>query len=180
MTRTAKITVGFALYIIISASFMRQVRTFLVNIFGEGVVNIAFLSLAMTVAACYILYLIFYIKLSWFRIVLSAGVLFLAYDLIMRQPYFSEKLHVLEYGILGYLALLSFSEADTRTLKNIALSLIFVTLTGALDEGFQKILPYRVFDLRDIVTNVASGGLGIALELIRQKFTLPPEWFKKL
>jgi hypothetical protein len=166
MNRLSKITIGLGIYIVISASFMRQLRDFLAAAFGENTVRAAFFVLAFIVFASYILRLI-YLRTSRFKIVLSLGILFLAYELISRQPYFAEKLHIIEYGLLGCLALKSYHETNLNTLRNIILSLAFVVFVSCLDEGFQKILPYRVFDMRDIATNAVSGLLGIALELIQ-------------
>ncbi len=48
-------------------------------------------------------------------------------------------------------------------LKNACLALIFIALIGSLEEGFQKFLPWRVCDIRDIITDALSGGLGVIL-----------------
>jgi len=36
-------------------------------------------------------------------------------------------------------------------------------LVGVLDEGFQKLLPWRVYEIRDMITNAISGALGITI-----------------
>jgi len=85
----------------------------------------------------------------------------------MWQQFFSEKTHVLTYGLLGYLA--TNDLVDTRRkpqFKYIAETVIFVSLVSALDEIFQGILPYRFAELKDFITNIISGVFGIGLFLI--------------
>jgi len=70
----------------------------------------------------------------------------------------SERIHFLEYGILGFLVT---KVVERLNWKSISLALLFVTSVGALDEGIQWILPNRVGDLRDVVMNLIGGGMGI-------------------
>ena len=71
----------------------------------------------------------------------------------------------MEYGVLGWLAgkdLIS----KQKMLRGIILTCIFIAFIGILDEGFQAILPYRVFDLRDIGFNILGGVWGTVLYLL--------------
>lgn len=160
MKRFSGITIGLGIYIVISASFMLQVRSFLIETFGDAAVKRAFFLLFFLVAALYVVYII-YKRLPLYSIALSLFIFALAYLLILWQPFFSEKLHVLEYGILGYLALRDLSKRDKKALRNIIYAVGFVLLVTSLDEGFQYFLPYRVGEMRDVVTNIISGFLGI-------------------
>ncbi len=164
----SKITVGFGIYIIISASFMRQINDVLTKVFGKEAVRASFFVLFFLIIALYIGYII-YKRIPVYRIGLSLLGFGLAYLLISWQPFFAEKLHIVEYGILGYLALKDLFGMDRGISGNIIYALCFVALIGSLDEGFQWILPYRVFEVRDIVTNVVSGTLGIIQFLIYRR-----------
>jgi len=168
----SRITIGLGIYIIISASFMLQVMDFLARNFGNGAIKLILFSLFSLLIALYISYIL-YKRLPIYRIGLSLLGFGAAYLLILWQPFFAEKLHILEYGILGYLALKDTFRMDKHTAINIIYALCFVTLIGSLDEGFQRVLPYRVFEVRDIVTNVLSGALGIIQFLIYRRLPNP-------
>ena len=101
-------------------------------------------------------------KLSLICVICAAGFIF-----AWRQPYLSEKAHVLEYGVLGWLAVRDLVKDKGNILKSLFYALIFVAIIGSLDEGYQKLLPWRVCEIRDIVTNVLSGALGIVLFILR-------------
>ena len=49
------------------------------------------------------------------------------------------------------------------SLKDALFAFIFAAIIGYLGEGIQKFLPWRVFEIRDIITNVLSGLLGVVL-----------------
>jgi len=161
----SRITIGLAILIIVSASFMLQLRNYLVATFGDDAVKLGFSVLFSLIMLSYLSY-IFYKRVPVQRIALSLIVFEVAYLLISCQPFFAEKLHVLEYGILGYLALRDLFKTDKHLFRDIIYVLCFVLLVGSLDEGFQWFLPYRMFEVRDIVTNVLSGSLGIIKFLI--------------
>ena len=160
MKRFSGITIGLGIYIVISASFMLQVRSFLIETFGDAAVNLAFFLVFFLVVVLYVVYII-YKRLPIYRIGLSLLIFVLAYLFILWQPYFSEKLHVLEYGVLAYLAIRDLSKTDKKALWNIMYAVGFIFLIACLDEGFQHFLPYRVGDMRDVATNIISGLLGI-------------------
>lgn len=171
----SKLTIGLAAYIVISASFMLQIRNFLVKTLGGESVKLVFIFLFFLIALFYISYI--YRKTHIFGVLFSIFIFVLAYFLILNQPYFAEKIHVLEYGILGYLALrdlsilrqssglplneVEWSKKNKKIFKNILLAISFISVIGILDETFQGFLPYRVGEIRDVVTNVVSGLLGI-------------------
>lgn len=86
-----------------------------------------------------------------------------------RQPFAIEKMHVLEYAVLGWLSLRDLSKNNSDILKGALYTFLFILITGSLDEGLQKLLPWRVFEIRDIATNVLSGILGISLFHVARK-----------
>ncbi len=68
-------------------------------------------------------------------------------------PQAEERLHLLLFGLFGYLSLSSLG---------VARAAFAVLAVALLDEGLQGLLPYRVGDWRDVLTNLLSG-LGGAL-----------------
>ncbi len=76
-----------------------------------------------------------------------------------------ERIHILEYGVLGWFAGRDLIRRNRR-IRGIALVCMFAVTVGILDELFQAVLPYRVFDLRDIVFNSLGGGLGAVIYLL--------------
>jgi len=161
MKRVSGLTIALGLYIIISSTFMLQVRNFFVGIFGEGPIGFLFLVSFSVLAAFYTLH-IFRMRVPFLKITFSVSVFLLAYLLISKQEYFAEKLHVVEYGLLGFLLLRDLLEKRDY-LKNIAVAVFFICVVSFLDEGLQGILPYRFFEFKDISTNIISGLLGIGL-----------------
>lgn len=172
--RLSKITIGFGAYIVISAAFMLQARNWLFKVFGDLVVVTSF-------RLCFILIFLFTliyasrICLGLFKVCATASIFILGYFFAMCQPFFSEKTHVLTYGLLGYLATKDLADPRSNPqFKYIAQAVIFVSLVSALDEIFQGILPYRYAELKDFITNIMSGVLGIALLFVLQnKWRLP-------
>lgn len=72
-----------------------------------------------------------------------------------------ERIHFIEYGILGVLVF----KALGKGFKKIIIAILFILLTGTLDEIIQFILPNRVGDIRDIIFNVIGGSLGVWMGL---------------
>jgi len=83
-----------------------------------------------------------------------------------RQPYLSEKAHVLEFALVGWLAMRDLFKEGKYLFTDVLSALIFAAIVGYLGEGIQRFLPWRVFELRDIITNVLSGMLGVILFIV--------------
>lgn len=169
MNRLPWVTIGVGIYIVISASFMLQVRSFFVQIFGNEIVKAAVLVLFFLTIGFYTLYLA-YRRIPLYRIGFSFFVFVLAYLLMLSQAFSAEKFHVIEYGILGYLALKDLFWKGKQDFKNVIYALGVVILFGLLDEAFQWVLPYRVFEIKDIAINTISGFLGITQYLVYRSY----------
>ncbi len=85
---------------------------------------------------------------------------------LLERP--EERVHFLEYGLLGVLFFKGFLQkvkgnriSTTLFIKSFLLSWVAVTVVGAGDELIQYVLPNRVGDIRDIAMNAAGGGLGV-------------------
>ena len=89
---------------------------------------------------------------------------------LMGRP--EERLHLLEYGLLGglvYAALLERTghrQTDGHSVRPVALwvpiaAIVITGLAGWLDEGIQHLLPNRYYDIRDVAYNVIGGALAV-------------------
>ena len=78
----------------------------------------------------------------------------------------AERLHLVEYGLLAYL-LYRALRLYLPSGKAYIFGFLIASGFGFLDELIQYILPNRVFETRDVMTNVLAAGLGLlALRII--------------
>lgn len=161
----SKVTIGLGVFIIISASFMNQVWVFLEGAWGRDNVVIACTSL-FAIFAIFVLANAIKSRRGFLTILLNLVILALVFVFAWQQPLFDERMHVLEYGFLGWLACHDLNKYR-RSVGRILLAFLFVFLIGTLDEAFQLFLPYRTGDIKDVIVNAISGVFGIALFLIR-------------
>ena len=91
-----------------------------------------------------------------FLVLIASSFLFL-HDISLTP---CERLHILEYGILGLMFYFYFA-GDQRLPAVKAFASLF--LAGALDEIFQAFLPNRVGEVKDVILNVIGGLWGIML-----------------
>lgn len=101
-----------------------------------------------------------FIKIIVFITVLAIGIV-LAWQI--KIPI--EKIHILEYGILGWFVGRDLVKTNTK-FRAAILTYVFCTSVGILDELLQAILPYRIYDLRDIIFNSLGGAWGLILYLL--------------
>lgn len=161
--KLSKVTIGLGIYIVISAAFMLQFRNWLFRACGDFIVINCF-RLCFISAGVFTLLYAFKMRLNLFRTIAIIALFILAYFFSMWQFYFSEKTHVLSYGLLGYCAVNDSIKTKRKiALRNVIFALSFVSLISALDEVFQGILPYRFAEMKDFVTNIISSALGISL-----------------
>lgn len=158
--KISKIPVGIAVFVILSASFARQVSDFARTCFGEK----GFLGLVGSVFIVWILMFLVYAirnKCRWIRIALAVAIVIAGVGLAWQIKIPEEKIHILEYAFLGF-----FTSRDlikkSRGHKAIV-TLVFCFAVGILDEIFQAVLPYRYFDWRDIAFNGLGGLWGMIL-----------------
>ncbi len=160
----SKITLLFALFIIVSVTFMRQLVELAQRHIGWSGVKIILAGIMIASSA---LFLIWVIKKGVHPVRTPAIILVLLTGLVLawQTKYPVEKIHILEYGALGLLA-----ARDLMKIKGnspaIILACIFCLLIGFVDELVQAILPYRVYDVRDIAFNSLGSVWGIILYLL--------------
>ena len=92
-----------------------------------------------------------HVKLISIALILLAGIVAVGLEL----P--EERIHLLEYGILGYIIL----KATSMWNHSILAALLFIAIIGSVDEGIQWLLPQRVGDVKDIFINWLGGVIGI-------------------
>ena len=76
-----------------------------------------------------------------------------------------ERTHLFEYGIVAvlvYRALRERADNGRRVRAPALLALVVTVLLGWLDEGIQALLPNRVYDNFDVLSNAVAALIGIA------------------
>jgi VanZ family protein len=79
----------------------------------------------------------------------------------------AERIHILEYGFLGYMVARDLLKNYIR-FKTLGVVILIVAVFAFFDEGFQYILPNRCWDLRDIAFNLSGGIWGLSLFLVKR------------
>ena len=164
LIRISKTTIYIGLFIIVSASFMSQLLDFIRAHIGEFSLTIL---IGLILIGTGLAFLIFTIRENPDLIRVSATILILIVGLVLAWQIrlLAERIHILEYGILGWFAGRDLIKREKRV-RGIILAGIFSALIGVFDEAFQAILPYRFFDLRDIGFNTLGGVWGVILYLL--------------
>src|SRR4030042_5068079 len=151
--RLSKFTLFFGVYIILSSIFMQQVWGVWKAIFGTKLLILFFVALCL-MATGSIIHKSIKAGIRVNRLILICLICAWGFIFAWRQPYLSEKSHVLEFALLGWLAMRDLTKQGRHLLKAGLPAFIFAAVIGYLGEGIQKFLPWRVFELRDILTNV--------------------------
>jgi len=129
--------------------------------------------LALAVIVTCLIFLIFIFLKRTEPIKTSVIILWLALGLVVawqtNMP--AEKIHVIEYGVLGWFALKDLLRVNQKT-KAAILACGFSGIMGVFDELFQWVLPYRTFEIQDIVFNALGGIWGVGLYLL-EKMNFP-------
>ncbi len=106
--------------------------------------------------------------------------------LLFALPIVAEKLHLLEYGFLSYLALRAVRgaqsprkvmdqpcrhcEAAKRPKQSLyAYAVVIIILVGYCDELIQKFTPGRYYETRDVALNIVSAILGLFVLRLYEK-----------
>jgi VanZ family protein len=143
-------------------SLVAIVRKTIENRFGSEVYNNVYWVFGL-IAVAAALYLVR--NLRGKRLLGTAGALVatgLAYWYYLSSiDYPLEKIHFLEYGLLGALLLTALRRHVAQWVAALCAAVV-VYWIGLGDESIQWLLPNRVGEIRDSITNLFSGGLGIA------------------
>jgi hypothetical protein len=94
---------------------------------------------------------------------LGAALLYAAVFVLVERA--EERLHIVEYGAVGALVYLALEERRRNGRPAPGASWLLAVLAAAalgwLDEGIQKILPNRYYDVQDVVLNALGGLLAV-------------------
>ncbi len=158
------VTIGWAAFIVISASFMRQLLNLTLTILTRDQVS-AFIYTALALIGLLVVWAAWKQK-SVQKIVFACLPLGFLACLALAMPMAEERVHIIKYGLLGYLACKDICKAQEGYLKSLFSVLVFGVFVSGLDEAFQALLPYRVGDLRDIGFDCLSLIAGIMIYFI--------------
>ncbi len=84
---------------------------------------------------------------------------------VIKAEYPEERIHFLEYGLLGFL-LVRALHVDWPDWRGWAGALVLGFCFGWIDEGIQEILPNRYYQWSDVCLNAAGTFLGVFLTFI--------------
>ena len=116
-------------------------------------------------AGIYFIYISRLWRLPLLNIVITAVILLIGLGYSFSLPLPEERIHLVQFGLLGLLACSSYKRKTTGFLSWVWRPFLFIFLVGVADEVLQWFLPDRVFDLRDILFNTLGGIWGILLYL---------------
>ncbi len=153
----------YVIFIYLTLTWMRRVVTFLYESLGRDRLSLL-INLSLLLGVSLILYVLkrvnpnFSLKRSiWVFGVIFAGVLIL----LFIAP--EERIHLFEYGLLGFLCMRAIGGTSVGSfLKAISVVLI----VGVGDEIIQYVLPMRVGDIRDVLLNVVCGVPGTMVQRV--------------
>ena len=152
----------YTLFLYASLPFGRSVLTLLKNLMGSGLglcVNL----LLVLIGVIFLASLLFNRTRTWYQVGTFVSISLVMAFLVGKIEIPEERIHLLQYGGLGYLTLSSLQCYPTNFLIYSS-AFGFVLLVGCGDELIQWLLPNRVFDLRDILFNILGGVGGIVIQ----------------
>jgi hypothetical protein len=146
-------------------SFVPLVRKMAVERFGQGVWDWVYVLFAVIGLGIFVKTFIEYRgKRLVYRIASIVLIGFMYSVYLVNLPYAVERIHFLEYGVAGILLYAAIVKR-VPLFAAAPLSVIAVYLVGLGDEAIQHAVPGRVSEIRDVVTDLFSGILGICLYL---------------
>ena len=149
---------GYILLIYLTLPVMRDIITALYATIGK---EYLYFGINLLLILSTLMIILFALRkglktLLWIAIPLIATMIVI---FTLERP--EERIHFIEYGVLGILVLRAM---DNPSWRQMSIAFVFVLLVGTVDEGIQWLLPSRVGDIRDIIMNGAGGALGIWVE----------------
>ena len=91
---------------------------------------------------------------------LAAIAVVYGYLLQVYAIYPAERLHLVEYGFVGFF-LFRALRFDMGRLNAYIAALVLTAVIGFVDESIQWVLPQRYFEMKDVQLNAISGALGL-------------------
>ena len=84
----------------------------------------------------------------------------------IERPFLDKLEHVIEYSVLGFLAMSCFKKIDRKT---IIFAILITSLYGVLDEFHQYFVPGRDFSVLDMLADSLGSIVGIGIKLKSRK-----------
>ena len=154
----SSLTLCIGMLIVFSSLFIRQVMLFVRSLTGSFIFELFVSIFLIIIAFAFIIYIVKTcpqrIRCVFIIILVTGGLVLTSFISIPE-----EKVHIIEFAFLGWFAMSDFSKKNS-SFHSIILSIIICSLFGIFDEIVQGILPYRYFDMRDIVFNIVGGTWG--------------------
>jgi len=160
----SKKSLSWAGFILLSSFFMRQVLNMLTETIGRKGVGMFIFSLYGSSGIFFTAKAVLR-KISLWKIAALCLILFFGYRYAAGMKILEERIHLIKYGILGWLVMRDNSERRKFRI-GFFVSLVFCSGIASLDEMIQWFLPYRVGDLRDVGFGFLGAMLGSLLFLI--------------
>lgn len=98
------------------------------------------------------------------ELVITFGVVAAYLQVFTRMSFPGERTHLIEYGIVAvfiYEALIERRNQDRQVPVPVLLAIVAASMLGVVDELIQRLLPARVFDLRDMAFNVLAATMAV-------------------
>lgn len=164
-SRLAMLLLLWLCFILFNTFLGRQVQTVLLSAGGRDLI----LAVILLTGICSALFLAGEFKRAGLSLKLKPLIVLLSLAAIAAflMPIAEERLHIIKYGGLGFLA----QALVNRQIISIRWALCFLIAVSVMDEVIQHFLPYRVGDLRDVALNIVSGlwGAGVVLLCAEEK-----------
>ena len=147
--------VFYVLFIYISLPFARTILNHLYASLGKDVLSLS-VNILLLIFILYTSYKLF--KKGIKAIILTVTVLLIAFLFASDMERPEERIHFIQYGLLGFLMFKMFKSFSFIIL---GVSVLMLFLVGGVDEIIQYFLPNRVGDIRDVIFNFLGGLLGL-------------------
>jgi glycopeptide antibiotics resistance protein len=155
--RAQLLTICYVGFIYATLPIMRPILNFLKSTLGEAFSPAVYAFLLFV--ALGIIYLFLKYGRGWKSLILIAIILGVTAYILPSIKYPEERVHFLEYAVLGIMLYFALREKikGRKVFIGIAFIVFFI---GFGDEIIQGILPNRVYQFSDVVLNFCGGILG--------------------
>lgn len=162
--KLAWVCVGIMLLcVLISLPITPILWRFMVNTFGQRFNSIAYAASILLIIGFAVYMIRHRERFGISHYLLLGGLALFYFYLLKYQCHFpAERFHLIEYGLLAYLTFRALRFDFPRTMA-YGLAFLLTSAFGILDEGIQYLLPNRVCEFRDMMTNVIASGLGLVV-----------------
>ena len=126
-----------------------------------NIINYLGLFFVCVLGAYFLIYLILQKQVKKVSVYISFFVISISCLAVMKYLCVAgaERFHLLLYGMLSVIVFWAL-KLDIKNKRVYIYTIIVAVSLGTIDEFIQGILPMRVFDLRDILMNWLSSGMG--------------------